>query len=198
MKRIVPIIVSFCLIFAFSSSAVDLASEKTQGELTAKSQIAMDTVQEAFSPDEIKILPSIQKAQEAAPTNLSGTNPAPHSGQPFTRYGDSFFALTFLIMAFDAGYLFFRRKRLIAQRTAAALLISAVNATLVLVLHIMIFRSAFSFALITGAAQESGTLAAFGRATTLLTPILYLVVLGLCLKIRAGQYGDNEVREPVS
>lgn len=129
---------------------------------------------------------------------LGKTNPDPHSGQPFTRYGDSFSALTFLIMAFDAGYLFFRRKQLIAQRSAAALVISAVNATLVLVLHIMIFRSAFSFALITGAAQEKGTLAAFGRATTLLTPILYLVVLGLCLKIRAGQYGDNEAQEPVS
>lgn len=53
----------------------------------------------------------------------------------------------------------------------------------------MIFHSAFSFALITEAAQGEGFLAALAE---LITPILYLVVLGLCLKIRARKYEGNK------
>lgn len=70
MKRIFAITLSLvCLISAFSSSAIDLTSEKTQDEIVTKSQITMDTIQETFSSDEVKILLSIQKAQEATPTN---------------------------------------------------------------------------------------------------------------------------------
>ena len=117
---------------------------------------------DTLSPDEAKILLSIQKAQETS----SDFNSI------FHHYGIT------KVLSF-------------VKISDKILVVSPVNNTLVVgsAYYDLPFRIFLRSDYRSG--PRRGISSCFGRTTSLITPILYLVVLGLCLKIRARKYEGN-------
>lgn len=116
------------------------------------------------------------------------------SGFP-VQFHDYLFTLTFALMCFNVGSLFYRRKALICGRGSSLLWI-IINATLIMVLHGMIAGFGFGFALQYEAAPATGLFAQLGTWTWLLvTPLLYFVLIGQCVSIKIKRDAGAETPE---
>lgn len=100
------------------------------------------------------------------------------------QFHDYLLTLTFFLMCFNVGYLMCKRKAIISTQLSP-LLWTAINATLIMILHFTVASIGFGFALYYEAAPATDLFAKIGTYTWLIiTPLLYFVLLGQCLTIK--------------
>ena len=105
------------------------------------------------------------------------------------QFHDYLFVYTFLIMCLNACYVALKQKELVMRQSGSPLIWIVVNSTLLLALHIAIAGFGFGFAMQYEATPSTSLFAKIGTYTWLIpTPLLYLTVLVLAIKIKVKRY----------